>query len=169
MGYAQTVWSPVKLLCVGCQRLRTWYWWLPFVHPLPCGVSGFTQPDAHLGHLESVRQSSRVCLHWNSGGTWAPSPTLLFPYTHSPTPVMNCLGMLRRYGLIGGGLSLGVGGQVGDTKELYTIRVLDSQNLWNEFLAHICYMYIIYMYLHIYRCTYTQVHNTHTHTHIVVV
>ena len=47
--------GPYSVLCssaisrVGCQRLRTWYRGLALVHPLPCGVSGFTQPDAHPG------------------------------------------------------------------------------------------------------------------------
>ena len=48
-------WGPYSVLSasavsrVGCRRLRTWYRGLLLVHHPPSGVSGLTQPDAHLG------------------------------------------------------------------------------------------------------------------------
>jgi hypothetical protein len=59
---------------------------LPLVHPPPCGVSGFTQPDAHPGCVESIQQCSRVCLPraqelWSDTGSLT---TPSFPYTYAP-------------------------------------------------------------------------------------
>ena len=82
---------------VGSQRLRTWYQGLPFVHPPPCGVSGFTQPDAHPEHVEIIRQS--FCI-------WPPRaqelwpdvdslPAPLFPYTYGPVIQVTALYFLN--------------------------------------------------------------------------
>ena len=72
------------LFSMGCWRLRTWYQGLPLVHPTPCGVTGFTQPDAYQGCVESSRQSSCICLP-RAQELWPDASALaLFPYTHSP-------------------------------------------------------------------------------------
>ena len=70
---------------MGCQRLRTWYQGLPLVHPPLCGVSGFTQPDAHPG-LHGKYLAVLQCLPglptlelWQDVGSLPP----LSPYTHS--------------------------------------------------------------------------------------
>ena len=74
---------------VGCQRLRTWCLGLPLVHHQPSGVSGFTQPDIHLGLCEKcVAVLPR--LPTQSTGTLAEcrfSPTSSFPHTHGPTGI----------------------------------------------------------------------------------
>ena len=70
---------------LGCWRLRTWYLGLPLVHHLPCGVSGLTQPDAHLGP-RGKHAAVFPCPSVQSTGSLAGrvlSPS--FPYTHSPT------------------------------------------------------------------------------------
>jgi hypothetical protein len=89
-------WDPYSVLIssavssVGCWRLKTWYRGCPLSthpHPQPSGVSGFTQPDAHLGPsgkrpavlLSPPAQSTETL----AGCGLSPSP--LFPYTHSPT------------------------------------------------------------------------------------
>jgi hypothetical protein len=64
-----------QLLYHGCQRLRTWYLWLPLVHHPLYGVSGLTQPEAHPGSHQSTGTLA--------GGRLSPTP--LFPYTHRPT------------------------------------------------------------------------------------
>ena len=54
-----SVLSSSTVSSMGCWRL-TWYLELPLVHHKPCGICGLTQPDAHPGHMESIRQSSHV-------------------------------------------------------------------------------------------------------------
>jgi hypothetical protein len=82
-----SVLSSSAVSSLGCQRLRTWYQGLPLVHPRPCGVSGFTQPDAH---PRPSGKYSAVLLHLPAQSTGilagcGVSPSHLFPYTHSPT------------------------------------------------------------------------------------
>jgi hypothetical protein len=57
------------------------------VHSPPSGVSGFTQPDAHSGLVESVQQSSCVCPPraqelWPDMGS-PPPPIPSIPQAHS--------------------------------------------------------------------------------------
>jgi hypothetical protein len=81
-------WGPLSVLSsstissMGRQRLRTWFLGLPLVHHPPCGVSGLTQPDAHLG---PCGKHVAVLLPAQITGTLAGCglpPTPLFP-THS--------------------------------------------------------------------------------------
>ena len=71
-------------------RLRTWYLGLPLVHYPLCGVSGFTQPDAHLGPRGWKACSLPMSAHpehRNSGRTWvlSHSPLAQHPQPHSPS------------------------------------------------------------------------------------
>ena len=89
-------WGPYSLLSssaissVECRRLRTWYWGLPLVHPLPCGVSGLTQPDAHprcppgaTWKASSSPPMSTCPEHLNSDQRQALSLPI-YPYVHAP-------------------------------------------------------------------------------------
>ena len=81
-------WGPYSVLSssavssMRCQRLRTCYRGLPLVHLLPCGVSGFTQPDAHVGPCSPL--TSACPEHRNSGPKQALSlpPLPLHPQPH---------------------------------------------------------------------------------------
>ena len=57
---------------------------LPLIHPSLCGVSGFTQPDAHPGP-SGKRPAVLPCLPAQSTGTLAGHRLSPFPHTHSPT------------------------------------------------------------------------------------
>ena len=60
---------------------------LPLVHPLPSGVSVFTQPDTH-PWPSGKRPAVLLCLPAQSTGTLARHglcPIPLFPYTTTPT------------------------------------------------------------------------------------
>jgi hypothetical protein len=70
---------------MGCQRLRTWYQGLSLVHHLPCGVSGFTQPDAHQGP-RGKRLAVLLSLPAQSTGTLVGlGHSLLLPSSPTPT------------------------------------------------------------------------------------
>ena len=79
-----SVLSSSALSSVGCQKLRTWYLGLPLVHHPLCGVSGLTQPDAHLG--PHGKHSSGLChLPAQITGTLVGhGHTLLLPSSHTP-------------------------------------------------------------------------------------
>ena len=79
-----SVLSSSAISSMGCQRLRTWYQGLPLVHPLPCGVSGFTQPDAHPG-LHGKHPAILRRLPAQSTGTLARRGLCLFPLSLTPT------------------------------------------------------------------------------------
>jgi hypothetical protein len=78
-------WGPYSVLSasavsrVGCRRLRTWYRGLLLVHHPPSGVSGLTQPDAHLG-LRGKHPAVLPHMPAQSTGT-------LVGCWHSPTPL----------------------------------------------------------------------------------
>lgn len=78
-------------LDMGCRRLRTWYLGLPLVHHLSYGVSGLTQPNAHLGLCGKCSGSPPASARpepRNSGGTWtlSPTPLPLHPQPRSKHP-----------------------------------------------------------------------------------
>ena len=91
------VWEPLSIcpllispgLRVSSQD--SYYWGLPLVHTPLCGVSGFTQPDAHPGPCGKCP----AVLPAQSTGTLAGRRLSLFsplcPYTHSPTCVCKCM------------------------------------------------------------------------------
>ena len=92
-------WDPYSVLrssaisSMGCQRLRTWYWGLPLVHPPQCGVSGLTQTDAHPGlhgkHSAVLPQMLAQSTGTLAGSGLSPSP--LFPYPQPHNESCNCL------------------------------------------------------------------------------
>jgi hypothetical protein len=84
------LWGPYSILrsstisSVGCWRLRTWYLGLPLVHHPSCGVSGLTQPDAHLGP-RVICPAVLPFLPIQNTGILADTGSLLLP--SSPTPM----------------------------------------------------------------------------------
>jgi hypothetical protein len=86
-GVLYSVLSSSAVSSMGCQRLRTWYLELPLVHHPLCGVSGLTQPDAHLGLHGKREQFSRVSSP-RAREPWRATVSFLLPsfsHTHSPT------------------------------------------------------------------------------------
>ena len=79
-----SVLSSSAVFSMGFQRLRTWYWGLPLIHPPPCGVSGFTQPDTHQGPL-GKHQAVFPCLPTQSTGTLARRRHVPIPLFPTPT------------------------------------------------------------------------------------
>jgi hypothetical protein len=71
---------------MGCQRLRTWYWELPLVHPPTMwGSVALHRQMPTQGHVESIQQSSHVHLP-RAQELWPVTGSLPTPSSPTPTP-----------------------------------------------------------------------------------
>jgi hypothetical protein len=82
-----SVLSSSAVSSVGCQRLRTWYWGLPLIHPSPALWGQWLHiarcPPGAAWKASGSSSASACPEHRNSGQMWALSHSPL-PNTHGP-------------------------------------------------------------------------------------